>query len=489
MRQEARQQNYTAPSRADIFSVRNSSGETVSERIVIRSTPGPSRSSENTQPSRSLVSTHRPSGNINSSSTERTSRRPSNPGSHVSSLESIFGGPIDPKGNLLNLCDRPITCSSSNNRSEVVFGASNHSCYAVDFASSNLPLTSPRRVQEMYTRTMGHTDWVTDVAHLVDGRVVSSGMDGRLCLWELDRRTCRDIAQETPSVHEGSISKLFADPQSLAMLSCGYDGNGILWKINDNNSCSNTVLRSGGGGGNNSAPSPLVCGYLYSHCAFGASKGGYIYQWDKESGKLLTKLRGHPGCITFLQRGDESGNVLVTGGTDGFVKVWDLRQKEGSGLIFKSQIHISRARNSNSGDVSRMYSDLGKPSSSKDVVATTCAITCGQLLQSRGSSEMTHIVTGGSDGSIVALDVRRSFDVLCRIEGHRAPISCLTIVGQRAIFSGDEGGMLLCSDLESGRIAYGIGASQTGGVRVVNALDGKIIVGGDDGNVLSFEYY
>ena len=45
----------------------------------------------------------------------------------------------------------------------------------------------------MYGKKSGHTDWVSGVTHLADGRVASVGMDSKLCLWSADKRTCTEV--------------------------------------------------------------------------------------------------------------------------------------------------------------------------------------------------------------------------------------------------------------------------------------------------------
>lgn len=37
--------------------------------------------------------------------------------------------------------------------------------------------------RELFDKKYGHTDWVTDCKILNDNRVVSSGMDSKICLW------------------------------------------------------------------------------------------------------------------------------------------------------------------------------------------------------------------------------------------------------------------------------------------------------------------
>ena len=78
----------------------------------------------------------------------------------------------------------------------------------------------------MYGKRTGHTEWVTSVAHLPDGRVLSVGMDGKLCIWGHDRRTVSEIM-----AHRGSISKVAADTFYNVGVTCGYDKNLYLWKF------------------------------------------------------------------------------------------------------------------------------------------------------------------------------------------------------------------------------------------------------------------
>ena len=45
-------------------------------------------------------------------------------------------------------------------------------------------------------------------------------MDGKLCLWDVHRSTCKDIRS-----HMGSITKVIADPIYDVAFSAGYDGD------------------------------------------------------------------------------------------------------------------------------------------------------------------------------------------------------------------------------------------------------------------------
>ena len=45
-------------------------------------------------------------------------------------------------------------------------------------------LRSGKKVRELYSKRYGHSDWVTTVAYLNDGRILSGSMDKKLSLWE-----------------------------------------------------------------------------------------------------------------------------------------------------------------------------------------------------------------------------------------------------------------------------------------------------------------
>jgi WD40 repeat protein len=49
--------------------------------------------------------------------------------------------------------------------SEAVVGSSDHALYTVD-------LDTGRKRRTLYGKTAGHTEWVTCVAHLPDGRIL-----------------------------------------------------------------------------------------------------------------------------------------------------------------------------------------------------------------------------------------------------------------------------------------------------------------------------
>lgn len=72
--------------------------------------------------------------------------------------------------------------------------------------------------------SLGHTEWVTCVTHLKDGRVLSGGMDSKLCLWNKAGSQCKDL-----KAHSASVSAVKADVGGALAVSAGYDSLVCVW--------------------------------------------------------------------------------------------------------------------------------------------------------------------------------------------------------------------------------------------------------------------
>ena len=137
-------------------------------------------------------------------------------GSGISSAERWADGPKDPRGTLIDLSDRPNICMSVLGN-EAVIGSSDHALYGIDIRKGVKSRT-------LYTKQCGHTEWVTCVTHLKDGRVLSGGMDSKLCLWNKAGNRCVDL-----KAHSGSVSAVKADEGGVHAISAGYDGLVCVW--------------------------------------------------------------------------------------------------------------------------------------------------------------------------------------------------------------------------------------------------------------------
>lgn len=96
-------------------------------------------------------------------------------------------------GTALDVSDRPILCSDACwETGEVVVGSSDHALYVLDVEHG----TQKRR---LYGKHNGHKEWVSCVAYLQDGSILSGGMDSQLCLWQNGSSRSRFLEGQDPS--------------------------------------------------------------------------------------------------------------------------------------------------------------------------------------------------------------------------------------------------------------------------------------------------
>ena len=88
-----------------------------------------------------------------------------------------LSGPLDGgAGRVSNVSDRPLLCMSVHGDLAVV-GSADHGLIELSLGPSNDGGLTRKRT--LYTKQYGHTEWVTDVSHCPDGRVLSAGMDSK----------------------------------------------------------------------------------------------------------------------------------------------------------------------------------------------------------------------------------------------------------------------------------------------------------------------
>src|SRR5690606_67328 len=105
----------------------------------------------------------------------------------------------------------PVLCMDVQN-DIVVTGSTDHGLRVYS-------LMTGKQMKELYSKTAGHTEWVTCCTFLPDGRIVSGGMDSNICVWQAVGVKCKFITE-----HTVSISKLIGDSNSI-VLSSSYDSS------------------------------------------------------------------------------------------------------------------------------------------------------------------------------------------------------------------------------------------------------------------------
>ncbi|MEW5302349.1 MAG: hypothetical protein WDW36_005146 [Sanguina aurantia] len=350
-------------------------------------------------------------------------------------------GPIDPAGTLVDLSDRPSSCSAADwPRGEVVIGSTDHALYVIDVNTGSKKRT-------LYTKACGHTEWVTCVAMLPQGQVVSGGMDSRLWLWP-----CGGTRGSELTGHSGAVSQVAYSACDDVVASCSYDRSVRLWSVGASRGAAAATLSGHdapvlemdiGGDGR------IVTG----------DRSGHVMLWDVSSGSSGWRLKsihsGHVTSLAWWDAGDGSalGGCFVSGGQDGVVRVWDPRDCSN---VAQLPLHVNMKGRGAVGDI----------------LAGGGAV-CGML------------VTAGADGTVQILDPRSSFATTATIRLPDFPYSMSAAGGLALVGCGN--GTLHVIDVMRGKTLYALGTTR-GAVRTMQASAERLVVSGDDGNAVLYSF-
>ncbi|KAL4422914.1 hypothetical protein ABPG75_009111 [Micractinium tetrahymenae] len=333
---------------------------------------------------------------------------------------------------------RNLLCASVDwERGEAVLGSADHAAYAVR-------LRPPTRGRTLYTRAAGHKDWVTAAAHLPDGRVATGGQDAAIWLWPA---ACEGRRGATASVaaagagplqlagHAAPVSQLEAVPGAAApaLVSASYDKRLLVWHCGSSTSIGAGGSRGGGRAGTAHQQLALAghrAPVLQLHVAPGGlaasgDRDGALLRWDLTAGSALgPPLPAHKGHCTALEWWDAGhgcsssssnscGPLLLSGGQDGCVRLWDWRQ---AAALAQAAAHAGPV---GSGAVGSLAAGL--PGGAAHLVASAGADCMLRGLDSRRglatawSSQLpnfpysmtmagTLLLLGCGDGSVTAVD-------------------------------------------------------------------------------------
>ena len=196
-------------------------------------------------------------------------------------------GPSNPAGNLFDASDRNILCMSMLGDSCVV-GSADHGLKEFNINTCKLN-------RNLYSRKYGHSEWVTCVTYIPDGRILSGGMDSKLCLWTKAGVRCNDLVG-----HSHSVSCVVASNDGQYALSGGYDKSIRVWNLSGIGTEAACLM------GHNA---PIMCmewstvdcdgqgnGFLLT-----GSRDGMAVVWDLGVGSDARVLSGHRGHVTALE--------------------------------------------------------------------------------------------------------------------------------------------------------------------------------------------
>lgn len=218
-------------------------------------------------------------------------------------------GPDAAGGLHCDVSDRPLLCMSVRGDSAVV-GSADHGLVELNL-SPCWRGAPPSRRRSLYTKFHGHTEWVTDVSHTPDGRVLSAGMDGKLCLWNASGPPrCTELLG-----HTGSVSRLAVSSTGQHAVSTSYDKTVRVWAVGS----------SGGEAGCLRGHRAPVMHLAWSdRLLASADRDGCVLCWDAQAGTATTvgKHRGHATALAAT-----ASAQLASGGQDGRVSLYDCRME------------------------------------------------------------------------------------------------------------------------------------------------------------------
>lgn len=360
------------------------------------------------------------------------------------------------------------------------------------------------------------------VDHTASGDIVSAGMDGKLCLWPRGGGSSGEV-----QAHAGSISALKTDGDNRVATS-GYGGALRVWDC-----------RSDGHGASaprlctelsdRALPSPCM-DFAWAGCRLMTGhRDGRVGLYDLQTGALLVGTGGggsgggagrggeaaHRGHVTTVNAlaGDNSGGLsgcFVTGGQDGFVRIWDHRVGESGGGATKGGGSGRQSAAVMEAPAHRGTSGIGA------VGGVVEAGGGGNKLASFGADRRVCILEvrggrggssgGGGNSSRGSLEIFSSSLAIEHVfEDHKDFIYCADFLpdasswdraaggggggrGEGILVTGGGDGMLLVHDLGSMRLLYGLGCCSVGAVRCVVAGRRRLTVGGDDGNAMLYNF-
>jgi len=310
-------------------------------------------------------------------------------------------------------------------------------------------------LRNLHTKRYGHSEWVTTASHCLDGRVISGGMDSKLCLWNPTGVACVDL-----NGHLGSISRVRTHFQHNIAISSAYDKTLRAWDLR-----SKTEVACCTG-----HDSPVMDFIWANDVVASGDRGGTVRVWDACRAEHIAALRGHKGHITAMlglpdscagsdgSGGEASASVpgsglslIATGAQDGHIRIWDLRQKLNT---LTMSAHPGGAVN-----------ELG--------------VTLG--------NSSPAIVSAGADGRVLVLDPRRGFAPLFDFGKVTEDFVYSLLVLDDIAFVGDGRGQVTCFDLRVGQQLYALNAGQNA-IRCLGATASSLICAGDDGNAVVFDF-
>ncbi|KAL7751614.1 hypothetical protein RI367_003079 [Sorochytrium milnesiophthora] len=201
--------------------------------------------------------------------------------------------------------------------------------------------------------------------------------------------------------HEAEIYSCSFSPNGEHLASGSFERNILLWNVYGD--CKNWNTLKGHTGAVLQVQWSRDSQQVYS-----ASADMTVGVWDAQSGDRVRKCKGHTSFVTALARNRRGQELLVSGGDDGAVLVWDPREKNAVDRL-ATQYPVTAVEFDASGDCVFVGSidnnittyDLRKKQALYTLSGHTDTITGIKL-----NPDGTHLLSNGMDNTVRIWDVK-----------------------------------------------------------------------------------
>ena len=163
----------------------------------------------------------------------------------------------------------------------------------------------------------GHTDWVTGVAHLTDGRrIITCSFDGSLRLWNIESGV--QIGNDWRDGGTEGVRSIALSPNGKTVASGNRDGKVRLWDIETKKVIAKWTGHTYGVGS--------LCWSIDGERVVSGSNDETIRVWDVESGDtVLGPIKAGYLYVSALIYSPDKTKIATSSGYEGGLTIWDAK--------------------------------------------------------------------------------------------------------------------------------------------------------------------
>lgn len=263
----------------------------------------------------------------------------------------------------------------------------------------------------------GHKGPILCLNHI--GTTLFSGSaDGGIKIWDTHGEVCLG----TVNAHKNWVSCLDVNRENNTVIAGSYDRSISITDIESvRGDCKYRLLCGHTG--------PVTAVQFHPRGVLSASADSTVCLWDPRARREAATLRGHSSAVLCIDSRGE--NVVVSGGKDFSVKLWDLRI--GRPIFEFPQVHRDWVK-------SCMILDTGADDGGSTVATATAAVQKPEQELEKVDGITWKVLSCGYDGVMVVWDPQRGEQV--RIVEQKDTIAGAVRLGDERIVSATAGGLI-----------------------------------------------